>query len=65
MGARKVLPASRTIATYVEEGTSLRSTQGVGVCFCPKNHDNAAAHSDSAGELNYPAAGGLKVAETK
>jgi len=33
VGARKVLPASRTVATYVEEGTSLRTTQGVGVCF--------------------------------
>jgi len=45
VGARKVLPASRTVATYVEEGTSLRTTQGVGVCFCTKNHDNPAAHS--------------------
>ena len=46
-GSKKVLPGSRTVATYVEEGTSLRSTQGVGVCFCTKNHDNPEAHSTS------------------
>ncbi len=44
-GSKRALPASKAVATYVEEGTSLRSTQGVGVCFCTKNHDNPAAHS--------------------
>lgn len=44
-GSKKVLPTSRTIATYVEEGTSLRTSQGVGVSFCTKNHDNPVAHS--------------------
>jgi len=33
VGAKEPLPASKAVATYVEEGTSLRTTQGVGVCF--------------------------------
>jgi len=44
-GSKRALPASKVVATYVAEGTSLRSTQGVGMCFCTKNHDNPAAHS--------------------
>jgi len=46
-GSKRALPASKAVATYVAEGKSLRTTQGVGVCFCPKNHDNPAAHSTS------------------
>lgn len=32
-GSKRALPVSKAVATYVAEGTSLRTTQGVGVCF--------------------------------
>lgn len=44
-GIKRALPASKAVATYVAEGISLRTTQGVDVYFCTKNHDNPAAHS--------------------
>jgi len=31
--AMESLPASKAVVTYVEEGISLGTTQGVGVCF--------------------------------
>jgi len=49
--ARKSLPTSKAVATYVEEGISLRTTQGVGVCFWLKNHVNLVAHSTSKASL--------------
>jgi len=44
-GSKRTLPASKAVAAYVEEGTSLLTTQGVGVCFYFKNYDNPVAHS--------------------
>jgi len=49
--AKKSLSANKAVATYVEEGKSLRNTQGVGVCFWFKNHDNPEAHSTSQASL--------------
>ena len=45
-------PPRRTVATFVAEGKSLRTTQGVGVYFCPKNHDNHEAHSTAQASLS-------------
>jgi hypothetical protein len=73
--SKRVPPKCGTVATYVAEGTSLRTTKGVCMCFCTKNHNNPAASlllnyqcqeagpGDSAGEFIYRNSGRLSTNE--